>query len=197
MTAAAQVTIAIPSLNPDEKLLHTVQDLIRLGFTDIILINDGSEAECVRFFPSDLPECTLLTHPVNRGKGAAMKTAFQYFLDSGRTTAGIITVDGDGQHKASDVLKCAEELIRSSSVVLGVRDFNQPNVPRRSRLGNKITSLIVALSVKSITRRSTPMPSPPVGGMPYSRAFMKSSSTCAERLPALRFSSTCFCMRFN
>src|SRR6185436_13838468 len=36
--------------------------------------------------------------------------------------------------------------------------------------GNRITSRIEALSVNSITRRSIPMPSPAVGGRPYSRA---------------------------
>lgn len=37
-------------------------------------------------------------------------------------------------------------------------------------VGNSKTSRIDALSVRSITKRSTPMPSPPVGGMPYSMA---------------------------
>ena len=36
--------------------------------------------------------------------------------------------------------------------------------------GNKITSRIEAQSVKSITKRSIPMPSPAVGGKPYSNA---------------------------
>lgn len=42
--------------------------------------------------------------------------------------------------------------------------------------GNRITSRIDGELVSSITRRSMPMPSPAVGGMPYSRALMKSAS---------------------
>src|SRR5581483_378812 len=42
--------------------------------------------------------------------------------------------------------------------------------------GNRITSRIDAWFVKSMTRRSMPMPSPAVGGMPYSSARRKSSS---------------------
>lgn len=42
--------------------------------------------------------------------------------------------------------------------------------------GNAITSLMLALLVSSITSRSTPMPRPPQGGMPYSNAVRKSSS---------------------
>ncbi len=40
-----------------------------------------------------------------------------------------------------------------------------------------MTSRMLGLSVSSMTRRSMPMPMPPVGGMPYSRAVRKSSSS--------------------
>lgn len=43
-------------------------------------------------------------------------------------------------------------------------------------VGNSSTSRIAAESVSSITSRSIPNPMPPVGGIPYSRAQMKSSS---------------------
>lgn len=145
MNAAANVTVVIPSLNPDEKLSGVVQDLLSLGFEDIILINDGSGEEHVKNFPAEQPGCTLLIHEVNRGKGAAMKTAFRYLLDRDKKTEGVVTVDGDGQHKASDVLACAQAMIESRSVVLGVRNFDLPDVPTRSRLGNKITSTVFRL----------------------------------------------------
>ena len=38
-------------------------------------------------------------------------------------------------------------------------------------VGNSRTSRMEALSVSSMTRRSTPKPRPPVGGRPYSRAL--------------------------
>ena len=139
------VTVIIPSLNPDEKLRKTVESLLDIGFTDIILINDGSGEEFVPNFPKDLPHSTLLTHEVNRGKGAAMKTAFRHFLETGRTTEGVITVDGDGQHLAEDVLRCAEEMCKTESVVLGVRDFSGPDVPPRSKFGNRTTSFVFKL----------------------------------------------------
>ena len=43
--------------------------------------------------------------------------------------------------------------------------------------GTRMTSRIVRRSVSSMTSRSMPMPRPPVGGMPCSRATRKSSST--------------------
>lgn len=143
--AASCVTVVIPSLNPDEKLVQTVDALIDLGFSDIILVNDGSDPEYVENFPTDRPECTLLTHSVNQGKGAALKTAFRYCLQRSRNMEGVLTVDGDGQHKAEDVLRCAQAMLQDKKVVLGVRNFSLSHVPKRSRIGNRITSLVFRL----------------------------------------------------
>ncbi len=139
---ATDVTVVVPSLNPDEKLRETVKSLLDVGFHDIILVNDGSAPEYLSNFPTDLPGCTLLTHEVNRGKGAAMKTAFSHYLKTDRVSPGVITVDGDGQHLAKDVLACARLMCETERVVLGVRDFSQPQVPARSRTGNRITSTV-------------------------------------------------------
>ena len=46
--------------------------------------------------------------------------------------------------------------------------------PSGFMVGKKSTSRIEALSVRSMTSRSMPMPRPPVGGMPYSRALTNS-----------------------
>ena len=46
----------------------------------------------------------------------------------------------------------------------------------RRSAGNRITSRMLGLSVSSIISRSMPTPQPPVGGMPYSSARMKSWS---------------------
>ena len=54
-------------------------------------------------------------------------------------------------------------------------------------VGNNITSLTVSAPVKSITRRSIPIPNPPAGGIPYSRASTKSISiSLASSLPSSR-----------
>jgi putative flippase GtrA len=74
-----------------------------------------------------------------------MKTAFRYLLERDIPTQGVVTVDGDGQHKASDVLSCAKAMLETRGVVLGVRNFDLPDVPPRSRMGNKITSLVFRL----------------------------------------------------
>lgn len=140
------ITVIIPSLNPDEKLQNTVNGLLSVGFTDIVCVNDGSREDCLGFFPEESANVTRLTHEVNRGKGAALKTAFAYLLQSRPSSIGAVTVDGDGQHAAKDVLRCVEQMVADKEkIILGCRDFSEPHVPKRSRYGNRITSGVFKL----------------------------------------------------
>lgn len=137
------VTLVIPSLDPDEKLVETVKAAIANGFSDIILIDDGSKAENRKYFEilESYHGVTVLTHSVNRGKGAALKTAFEYFLANRPESDGVVTADGDGQHRINDIIACAKEMTNGEpAVILGCRDFSLPHVPERSRFGNKMTS---------------------------------------------------------
>lgn len=146
----ANVPAIVPSLDPDEKLHAVVNGLLDAGFTDIVLVNDGSHPENLHFFTDEAeahPEITLLTHEVNRGKGAAMKTAFAYLLENRPTMQGVVTVDGDNQHRPEDTARCVEQMLASGHTVLGVRDFSLPNVPRRSKVGNRITCAVFRLLV--------------------------------------------------
>lgn len=138
------VTAIVPSLNPDEKLRIVIHGLIDAGFDDIIVIDDGSDEAHKSNFPSEneFSGLTLLRHEVNRGKGAALKTAFSWFLENRPNKAGVVTADGDNQHRTEDILKCAEEMESTGEFILGVRDFSLPNVPPRSRKGNRITSFV-------------------------------------------------------
>ena len=138
------ITVVIPSLNPDEKLRGVVSSLTSLGFEDIVLVNDGSDEAHTKNFPTkeEFPQLTLLRHEVNRGKGAALKTAFEYIMSNRKNTKTVVTVDGDGQHRAQDVLACAVKSAETCTLTLGVRDFSLSGVPARSRFGNKTTSFV-------------------------------------------------------
>ena len=127
------VTIIVPSLDPDEKLLKVVEGLLKEGFRDIILVNDGSGPDHTAPFEEAAkhPEVTVLTHEVNRGKGRAMKTAFSWCI----------------KHRPHDVRRCAEAMLADPEKIwLGVRDFSLEHVPLRSRFGNNLTRGIMRLA---------------------------------------------------
>ncbi len=144
MQTIKDISVVLPSLDPDEKLLSTIDGLLKVGFSDIILINDGSKPENLHYFEkaAEHPQIHLLHHEVNRGKGAALKTAFAWFLENRPDAAGVITVDGDGQHHPEDTLACCEKMLQTGEVILGCRDFSLPGIPARSRGGNKATCVV-------------------------------------------------------
>ena len=149
MSSLSQISVVLPSLDPDEKLLAVVDGLVAQGFDDIILVNDGSKPENLHFFETAAQHncVTLLHHPVNRGKGAALKTAFAWFLENRPERLGVVTVDGDNQHHPEDTAACSLHMLDTGKLTLGVRDFSLPHVPARSRSGNRLTSLIFKIFV--------------------------------------------------
>lgn len=141
------VSVIVPSYNPDEKLISTVRGLAEEGFEDILVVNDGSDDGHLEPFAAvrELPQVTVIDHEVNRGKGRAMKSAFLFCMENRKEIEGVVTVDGDGQHRPGDVRLCCEAMLASAEkkcVVLGCRDFSRPDVPPRSRMGNNITKAV-------------------------------------------------------
>ncbi len=149
MNSLKNISVIIPSLDPDKRLSDVVNKVIEAGFCDIILIDDGSHEENKKHFPKG-DKITLLTHPKNLGKGAGIKTGLNYVIENRTDTLGVVTCDGDGQHLAADVRAVCEKMIETEKFVLGVRDFSLPNVPPKSRIGNRMSTLLLALCCGSV-----------------------------------------------
>lgn len=147
--AVKSLAVILPSLNPDKKFLGVVDGLFENGFEHVVVVDDGSDDEHQEYFntaKSAHPEIVLLHHGENRGKGAALKTAFAYVAERLPELNGVITIDGDGQHLVGDIVACGERMLEAEDkVVLGCRDFNAPGVPPRSIAGNKTTSRLFRL----------------------------------------------------
>ena len=141
--------VVIPAYEPDEKLLRLVDELKQQTDYKIIIVDDGSKnAESKDVFSKLEADSavTLLHHKVNRGKGRAMKTAFEYIKDAGFSDDGIITVDADGQHLIKDIVAVSETWAKNpNALVLGSRRFSG-KVPLRSRFGNGVTRGVFAIS---------------------------------------------------
>lgn len=141
--------VVIPAYQPDEKLLKVASDLQANTDYPIIVVDDGSDEKCAPVFDRlEKDGVTVLHHEVNRGKGRAMKTAFEYIKSCGRFDAadGIVTVDADGQHLIPDIQKVCEAFAaHPDSLIIGGRRF-KGKVPLRSRLGNSITRFIFAIT---------------------------------------------------
>lgn len=161
--------ILIPAYEPDEKLVKLAHELSAMQFPIIMVVNDGSSEKCSDIFNKlkDIPQCTVIHHKINKGKGAALKTGFMSILSTGIPVLGCITVDADGQHLPDDILKTAKVFERNScTLVLGCRDFRAENVPAKSRFGNLLTRIVYKLSTgKTITDTQTGLRAIPVNLM--------------------------------
>ncbi|GHT92022.1 hypothetical protein AGMMS49545_08920 [Betaproteobacteria bacterium] len=97
----------IPVYNHGETVGAVVATLRGYGLP-VILVNDGSHADCAQILQtladtaaSALPPVHLLTHPENRGKGAAVMTGLAYAHEQGFSHS--LQVDADGQHDLAAV----------------------------------------------------------------------------------------------
>lgn len=138
--------VVIPAYQPDEKLLKTVAELRQKTAYTLIVVDDGSSPDRQPIFDELEHDVTVLHHEVNRGKGAAMKTAFAYIQKHFPGDEGIVTVDADGQHLVPDIVRVSEDwAAHPDALVLGSRRFTG-KVPFKSRAGNAITRLVFRAS---------------------------------------------------
>ena len=144
--------ILIPAYKPDESLVRLAQQITELdAHAEILVVDDGSGSTYVPIFTElAILVVTIIAHPANRGKGAALRTGLAW-ARMHRSDQIVVTADADGQHLPRDILRVGAKTERMASIgtralVLGVRtlpdtraEFTEPTVPLRSRLGNALT----------------------------------------------------------
>jgi glycosyltransferase involved in cell wall biosynthesis len=139
--------IIIPALNPDERLISLVRELLSQGQTHILVVDDGSDMHSQEVFRClEKLGCLVCHQDSNKGKGEALKTGIQLSKDI-PGIRGYVTADSDGQHQASDISIVAAALEEHpESIVLGIRDAQNKENPRKSRYGNRFSALFFRLT---------------------------------------------------
>lgn len=144
------VVVIIPAYEPSSRLVSLVAELSAAGVDRLLVVDDGSGPAYRQTFDAvcQVSGVELLRHEVNRGKGAAMRTAIAHVMRQGALT-GVVTADADGQHTVADIRRVADMLTERAPgtqrlCVLGERDFDLPQIPLRSRLGNKVTTALIS-----------------------------------------------------
>src|SRR3954466_6482123 len=120
--------LIVPAFNERASVRKVVLRLRRtLPELDVLVIDDGSADDTVRQVPAGTAVVTL---PFNLGIGGAMQTGYRYAALHGYDVA--VQVDGDGQHRPSEVrrLVCALD-DTGADLVVGSR-FLEPTRYRQS-----------------------------------------------------------------
>lgn len=143
---ANRCAVIIPAYNPTATLVELVAELQCSTDLHIVVVDDGSDSpeSQVVFAELDQKEIEVLRHPFNRGKGAALKTAFTHCLKTG--VAAVVTADADGQHCVADIVNVvrAARADNFQKVILGTRTFGA-DTPLRSKFGNTLTRWLFRL----------------------------------------------------
>lgn len=132
--------IVIPAYNHEKSAALVGAKALALGFP-VVAVDDGSTDSTGASLEA-VDGLTLLRHPENMGKGAALLTAFGHaalFAD------WAITIDADGQHDPQDALKLVRAIPKDSRpIIIGSREgMTGAHVPWTSRFGREFSNFWV------------------------------------------------------
>jgi glycosyltransferase involved in cell wall biosynthesis len=140
-----KVGVVVPAHNEEAELANSLggvpDHLEGVGSLVRIVVDDGSAdatAEIARSI-----KWTVITHPVNQGTGAAVRTGCDAAVDAGCDI--VVTMDADGQHRFEDVPRLVTPIIDERvDVVHGARPFDS-RMPLLYRVGNITLNAIMLL----------------------------------------------------
>lgn len=138
--------VIVPVFNESGSIRKVIWRLRRaLPTFDVLVIDDGSTDDTVRQVPAGVPVVSL---PFNLGIGGAMQTGYRYAALHGYDVA--VQVDGDGQHRPSEVARLVERLVEGDvDLMIGSR-FLEPTHYKQSlvrRFGSLVLRWIIRVLV--------------------------------------------------
>ncbi len=134
---ALNCCIIIPTYNNQQTIAQVITDVLKFT-NNIIVVNDGatdSTPELLIAFTS----IQIISYSPNRGKGIALRTGIKAAQEKGYRYA--ITIDSDGQHFADDIPVFIDKIEEApDSLLIGARNLNQENMPKKNTFGNKFSN---------------------------------------------------------
>jgi len=147
-----KVALIVPAYKPTADMIPMLEKFSRETDFVPVVVDDGSGDEFREVFSKVPKGTTLLRHDVNKGKGAALKTAMRHILDHMPDCRLAVTADADGQHRYADIVKVVKTAQnRHGALVLGSRAF-EGKMPLRSKVGNTITRQVFAAASGTMVR---------------------------------------------
>jgi dolichol-phosphate mannosyltransferase len=138
--------ILIPSYKAAGQLKLFIGELAEVvPIKNICVVDDGSDDGTYEFCIDS--GITCLRHKVNKGKGAALRTGFEYLIADPVSAGWIITMDADGQHSPADLHRFIKESKKhpDMGLCIGVRDMRFGVMPPARILSNRLTSAILSI----------------------------------------------------
>lgn len=128
-------TLAIIPCWNEETTIGSVILKTKRFVNQVLVIDDGSNDE-TRTIAKEAG-ATVISHKKNRGKGAAIRTGFQYAIDNDFDY--VVTIDGDGQHDPLEIPALLDNVINNGhDISIGYRVGNNTEMPMWRRVGKRV-----------------------------------------------------------
>jgi len=129
--------VLIPTYNNAGSLAAVLSKVLEYTH-QLVVVNDGS-TDATRAILAAFPQVHTLHYIPNQGKGIALQRGFKEAARLGYDYA--ITMDSDGQHYPSDLIKFLDQLDETpGALIVGARNMDQENVPTKSSFGNRFSN---------------------------------------------------------
>lgn len=127
------VAVVVPALNEVLRIRDVVTGA--LAHCDHVIVVDDGSIDGTADAIADLP-VTVLAHAQRKGKGASLRDGFAEAVARG--FAGVLTMDGDGQHDPDDLPRLLAAANRHPGhIVIGARLRKRAQAPTYRRLANQ------------------------------------------------------------
>ena len=143
MIQPSQLYILLPAFNEAPRIQDVIRGLISAGFSNIIVIDDGSSDNTEEL--ARQMDILVVRHFINRGAGAAIQTGIE--LARQKEWSMIALMDADGQHNPEDIKQLVHTMNQSNcDLVIGSRFQNKKSdMPKTRILFNGIANLMTNL----------------------------------------------------
>lgn len=139
-----RLAAVVPCYNAGERVGPVVRALLQ-QLEHVIVVDDGSTDDATA--PLRALGASVIHFSENKGKGFAMLAGFRAAL-AAENVVGVVIVDADGQHDASELPNLWDAFVRENAdLVIGTRTFDGKHVPLRSKIGNKSTALFTRVLI--------------------------------------------------
>jgi len=125
--------VVVPTFNNPKTIKNVVDDILSNNY-NVIVVDDGSTTKVKDILNDEkYKNIYIETHSHNIGKGQAILTGAKKALELGYKN--IVSMDGDSQHIAGEIIKLIKSNTIENQIVIGSRNFNIDHIPNKSKIG--------------------------------------------------------------